>query len=38
MKEGNKIKAKKKTVEKLHEIERTKGKTGRETCGFMKAI
>jgi hypothetical protein len=36
MKEGNEIKAKK--VEKLYEMERKKGKPGRETCGFMKAI
>jgi hypothetical protein len=36
MKEGNEIKAKK-IVEKLYEMERKKGKPGRETCGFMKS-
>jgi hypothetical protein len=37
MKEGNEIKAKNYSRE-INEMERTKGKTGREMCCFMKAI
>jgi len=35
MKEGKEIKEKKREI---NEMERTKGKTGREMCWFMKAI
>jgi len=38
MKKGNEIKAKKKKIREINEMERTKGKTGREMCWFMKAI
>jgi hypothetical protein len=37
MKEGNEIIAKKYSRE-INEMERTKGKTGREMCCLMKAI